>query len=292
MPARLAEALMAGQAFSRGRLTPQLDLQYGGQHGYTPNHGEWVSTTHYVRRNLVCLLLEAPKGFQDMPDPDFMVSALKSMVEVQALSWEGFNMGLEVEWAETAVSGGNEMFQDIVNVTRTRTVPKCKLKEMYGRPIQNFLDMWIRYLMMDPDTKAPMLSTIAGLKPNDQLADTYACTMLFYEPDPTYTKIAKSWLVCNMMPKGTGAIEGKRDLTAPGEPLEIDLEWSGLAMSGLGIDAFAQQIMDQMILANANPFLRNSYMEGITADVADSISGGYKATMEDLGNDVVQPSGI
>ena len=289
---RFADALMNNQAFARGRLTPELDLFRGGQHGYTPNHGEWVSTTHYVRRNLVCLLLEAPKGFQDMPDPDYMVSALKSLVEVQALSWDGFNMGLEVEWNETAVSGGNEMFQDIVNVTRTRTQPKMKFKDLYGRPGQNFLDMWIRYLMMDPDTKAPMLSTIAGLKPNDMLADMYAATMLFYEPDPTYTKIAKSWLVCNMMPKGTGPIEGKRDLTAAGEPVEVEIEWSGLAMSGLGIDAFAQQLLDQMLLANANPFLRNSYMTGITADVASSIAGGYKATMEDLGADVVQPSGL
>ena len=287
---RLATALMTGQAQSRGRLTPELDLQFGGQNGWGPNVGEWVSTTHYVRQNLVCLLIEAPLGFTMMPDPDFWVSALKSMFEVHAKSIEGFNQALTVEVAEVAVSGSGEMFQDITNVTRARVTPTFTWTDMYGRPMQHFLYDWITYLMADADSKVPMLSTIAGLKPNDRLADMYAATALFYEPDPTHTKVAKAWLTCNMYPKGTGDIIGKRDLTSPGEYADLSIEFTGLTQTGLGVVAFAQAMLDQINIANANPNLRNAFMQAITADVAGNMQAGYKGTAETLGGDVVQPS--
>lgn len=287
---RLTDALMTGQAFSRGRATPQLDLQYGGQNGWAPNLAEWVSTTHYVRKNLVCLLLEAPKGFSMMPDPAFWISALKSMVEVHAKTIEGFQTGLTVETSTTAVSGGGEMFQDVTNVTRNRVEPVFTFTDMYGRPIQHFLHDWITYLIADPDSKVPMLSTIAGLKPNDQLADMYSATMLFYEPDPTHTKVAKAWLTTNMYPLSTGDITGKRDLTSAGELSELSITFSGVTQTGLGVVAFAQTLLDRINIANANPNLRNAFMDDITADVSGNMQAGYKGTAEDLGADVVQPS--
>jgi hypothetical protein len=290
--ARLADAVMKTQAFARGRNVKPLDLQFGGTHGYAPNANEWVSATKYVRKNLVVLAFQAPTGFHRMPNSEFMISAWKSLIETQAKRWEGFNRGLTIEWAETAVGGGGEKWHDWTKVTRAQTVPKCSVTDLAGRPVQNFLDDYTRYLIADPDTGIPMLSTIAGYKPDDQLADTYAGTILAYELDPTHTKVAKSWLVVNFAPKsGTGDIEGIRDMTAAGELKEFDIEWTGWAVSGLGIDAMAQTVVDGMQLANANPFLRRAHIEAVDAFVADNMAGGYKATMEDLGADTVMTSG-
>lgn len=289
--ARLADALLTGQAFSRGRKVQQLDLQYGGQNGYAPNLAEWASTTHYVRRNLVCLLIEAPKGFAMMPDPAFYVSALKSMVEIHAKTWDGFASGLTVDaGAETAVGGAGEMFQDFVNVTRARTNPVSTFTDMYGRPIQHFLHDWITYLIADPDTKVPALSTIAGVKPADLLADMYSATMLFYEPDPTHTQVAKAWLTTNMYPKTTGDIIGKRDLTAAGEILDLSIEWTGLTQTGAGVVNFAQTLMDAMNLANANPMMRNSFIQAIASDVSSNVSKAYKGSMEKVGTEAALKS--
>ena len=282
---RLADAILSG-AYSKGRA-PMTDLQYGGQNGFAPNLAEWVSNTHYVRRNLVCILIEAPKGFQLMKEPNFWVNALKAMVEVHAKSIDGFSAGLEVDTsAETAVSGGGEMMQDFTNVTRARTNPSFSFVDMYGRPIQNFLHDWIINLIGDPDSKIPAISTMEGVKPKDLLADMYSATMLFFEPDPTHTKVAKAWLTTNMYPKGTGEITGKRDLTAAGELSELTIEFTGLSQSGLGVISFAQALLDKINITNANPFARPAFVQKLDSDVANSgakESTGYKEGAETLG---------
>ncbi len=278
--ARLSDAVL-NNAYSRGEA-PMLDLQYGGQMGYAPNLTEWVSNQSYVRRNLVCLLIEAPRGFQFLQDPPFWVGALKAMVETHAKSIDGFNAGLEVEVSETPVSGGGEMQQDPTNVTRARSNPSFTFVDKYGRPIQSFINEWIRALIMDPDSKVPDIATLSGQKPSDLLADMYSATMLFFEPDPTHTKVAKAWLTTNMYPKGTGEITGKRDLTSAGEVSEFTIEFTGVTQSNKAVRLFAQKLLDGINLTNANPYLQKSFVDNISSDVA-AVGRGYKAQAETLG---------
>lgn len=280
---RLADAILTG-AYSSGKA-PMLDLQYGGQNGYAPNLTEWVSNQSYVRKNLVCLLVEAPRGFQYLPEPAFWVGALKSMVELHAKTIDGFSAGLEVEVAENAVSGGGEMQQDPTNVTRARTNPSFSFVDKYGRPIQNFIYEWITNLIMDPDSKVPNIATLGTLKPNDLLADMYGATMLFFEPDPTHSSINKAWLTTNMYPKLTGDITGKRDLTTAGETSEFTIEFTGLSQSTLGVRTFAQSILDRINFTNANPNLRPAFVSKIDSEV---VGRGYAEQVTDLGNTAVR----
>lgn len=278
---RLSDAILAG-AYAKGKA-PMTDIQYGGQNGFAPNLAEWVSNTHYVRRNLVCILIEAPAGFQLLDESQFWVRALKSMVEVHAKTIDGFSSGLEVEYQETAVSGGGEMMQDYSNITRARTNPSFTFVDMYGRPIQNFIHDWIVNLIGDPDSKIPMISTMdKGKRPADLMADMYSATMLFFEPDPTHTKVAKAWLTTNMAPKGTGEITGKRDLTAGGELSELTIEFTGLTQTGLGVVAFAQALLDKINITNANPYAAVAFSKGIHSEVDASGTVGYKAGVKNL----------
>jgi hypothetical protein len=258
-----------------------LDPTYGGQNGFAPNLTEWVSQTHYVRRNIHCILLEAPRGFQYLPQPEFWVRALKNMVEVHARTIEGLNAGLEAEFSTTAVSGGGEMFEDTTNVTRTRSDVTFGLTDLYGRPMQNFLHNWITYLMGDPDNKVPMINTILGTRPEDMLADIASATMLFIEPDPTHSKVGKSWLGTNMRPRTTGPIEGRKDLTAAGDLSELSIGFTGVYQSGVGVDLFAQAILNSLNLNNANPNLRPAFAKGIHSDVF-ATGRGLTGNMNDL----------
>jgi len=279
---RLADAILTG-GYADG-AAPMLDLQYGGQNGYAPNLVEWVSNQSYVRRNLVCLLVEAPRGFQFMQDPQFWVRALKSMVERHARSIEGFARGLEVATAETPVSGGGEMQQDPTNVTRARSNPSFTFVDKYGRPIQTFIEEWVTNLIMDPDSKVPNIATLDGVRPQDLLADMYSATMLFFEPDPSFTSIAKAWLTTNMYPKMTGDIIGKRDLTSDGETSEFTVDFTGVSQSTLGVRAFAQRLLDGMNITNANPYLQPAFMDRIEPDVDGLANGiGYREQAEELG---------
>ena len=283
---RVVDAILSGP-FTEGYSAPMLDLHYGGQQGYAPNLTEWVSNQAYIQRPLICLLVEAPAGFQFLPDPDFYVGALKALVEQHAKSITGLNATIDVEWgAENAVSGGGEVQQDFTNVTRTRSSPTFTWIEKYGRPIQTYLQEWITMLLADPDTKVPGIATLPNVKPTDLLADMYAATMLFFEPDPTQTTVLKAWLVTNMAPKTTGNIEAKRELSSSMEQLELSVEFTALSQSSLGVRMFAQAILDSINLANANPNLAPAFVEGIQADVA-AINTGYIANAEGLGASAV-----
>lgn len=274
--ARLTNALLGNNAFGNGSTAPMLDLTYGGQMGWAPDLTQWVSNQAYVRRPLVCILLEAPRFFQLMPNPQVWVQSLKSLLELTPTVIEGMNATMEIDWDEHPVGGAGEVQQEVMNSKRTRSEPVFTWIEKYGRPIQNFLQQWISYGIMDPETKYAMIGTLGqGHAPSDLLADWYTASCLFFEPDPTHTKVMKSWVTTNMMPKGTGEIIAKRDLNSNSELTTLTITFSALSQYNLGTNAFAQQILDGINLQNANPYLQPAFIQGLSADVASATASGY-----------------
>jgi len=270
---RLTDAILqTTTSYAQGHGAPMVDLQHGGQMGYSPDLAEWVSNQAYVRRNLICLLVEAPKGFSLLPNPESWIATLRSLVELHPLSIDGLNAGLEVEWAQNPVGGGGQIQEDFTDVKEVQSSPVFRWGEKYGMPIATFFRGWITNLMMDPNTKYANVATLAN-KPTDLLSDMTAATMIFIEPDPTHTKVVKSWLVTNMMPKGTGEIIGRRDVTQANETPTYDITFSGIAQFGVGVDQFAQQLLDGISLTGANPQLRPAFVNAITADILATKKG-------------------
>lgn len=285
---RLANALLTG-AFASNSTSPMLDLRLGGQNGYSPQLTAWVSNQAYVQRNMTALVIEAPVGFQYMPDPGFWVGAFKALIELHPKSITGFARGLETEWVENAVGGGGEMQQDFTNVTRARTVPNFTFIEKYGRPIQTFLEEWITQLMADPETKIANITTLPGVRPTDMLADMYTGTALFFEADPSNTTVLKAWLTTNMAPKTTGDITGKRELSAAMESGEFSVEFTGISQSSLGVRLFAQALLDSINFTNANPNLAPAFVQAIDPNVlaANTPLGGYANQVQTMGANAV-----
>ncbi len=283
--ASLTEALLQQKAFGMNVNQPILDLTYGGQQGWAPNLKEWISNQAYIRRNLVCILLESPKFFTLMPDPDKWVSTLKSLVELHARSIEGFNAGLKVSTDTHPVGGAGELQDEVTNVERERSVPSFTFIEKYGRPIQTFIQHWIEYALMSPETKYALAGTLEN-KPGDMLADWFSMSCLFFEPDPTHSKVVQAWVTTNMFPMETGEIIGKRDLSSPSEILSLTIPFSGISQYGLGVNLFAQKILDSINHTKANPYLRPSFVDDISSDVTKAAEG-YKKGVEDLRNSAV-----
>lgn len=283
---RITSAILDQRAFGIGTTQPMVDLTYGGQNGWSPNLVEWASNQGYVRRNLQCVLLEAPRFFTLMPDPQKWVSTLKSLMELHVKTIDGFNAGLTVEFDEHAVGGGGEFQQEITDVKRARSEPSFGFVEKAGMPIATFFEHWIRYGMMDPDTKYAMIGTLAGERPDDMLPDWFTMSCLFYEPDPSHRKIIKSWVTTNMMPRGNGDNIGKRDLTAASEVSNITIDMTGISQFNLGTNLFAQRILDTINLNNANPYLRPSFIQDISSDVNAAEEGIIK-NITDLGASAV-----
>jgi hypothetical protein len=291
---RIANAILQNTtAFAQGHNNPMLDLQYGGQMGFTPNYTQWVNNQQYIRRNLICLLIEAPLGFQYLPNPDVWVGTLRALVELHATRIEGLNAHLTVDVAETPVGGGGNVQQDVVDVKRERSAPQFTWNEKYGMPVTMFHQGWITNLLMDPDTKFANIATLGSGStygpPPDMLADMYSATMIFIEPDPTHTRVVKSWLVTNMFPLSTGDIVGSRDLTAQADKLDVNIQYAGIAQYGLGVDAFAQQLLTSISIANANPYTVNAFANQIDPNVAATTTG-YQNEVATIAVNQVSPT--
>lgn len=283
--ARLTDALtgIANKGHARGYTQPMLDLNHGGQMGFAPDLTQWVSNQAYIRRNVFCLLLEAPQFFRYLPEPEKWVNTLRALVELHPKTIEGLNAGLTVEVAETPVGGGGEMQEEVTDVKRARTQPVFTFDEKYGMPIQTFIREWITQGLMDPDSKVANVGTLNGNRPNDMLADMYSMTCAFIEPDPTHRKVVKSWITTNMFPKSTGDIIGKRDLTTASEITTLNIEFTGVSQFNLGTNALAQRLLDNININNANPYLRPAFIQSIAPDVTAQ-NNGYAAQSNNLSN--------
>lgn len=104
---RLKGTLIDAQAYNRGRdgQSPQIDLSLGGQYGYQPDFAAYPSNTGYTPRNLIPILVEAPRGFQNLPNPQKWVAVLKSLMENQSKNITGLRTGITVEASERPVGG-------------------------------------------------------------------------------------------------------------------------------------------------------------------------------------------
>lgn len=282
------EALLAEQrGITSGAHNHMVNIVDAGMQGYTPDYSMVNSNANYVRPPLIAILVQAPRGFQDLPDPDSWVGALKAMIERHATRIEGLRSTLNVEWQETPIGGAGEMQQDVSNITRERSEPSFTWPEKYGKPFKALLQGWILNLLGDPNNKIPMVVTRNPANRYDMLPSYRGATVLFIEPDPTHTRVVEAWMTTNMMPNTSGPIEGSRDLTAGMELNEIQVTFSGVTQYGVGVNDYAQKVLDSLNLANANPFHQPVMIDEIDADVASS-ENGYVEQIDEASNTYIR----
>lgn len=287
---RLTETILGQRAYGENKLAPMVDTAQleAGQLGLQPMFEGYVSNAAYVKRNLIAILVESPRGFEDLPEPAKWHATLKQLIETQSKSIEGLSNTLTVDFSDSnPVGGAGELQEDVTNVTRSRSVPVHVWTEKYGKPINAFFTGWITGLLMDPNTKVPgVAGNGQANRPTDLLPDYTGMTVLYLEPDPTNTKVMTSWLCTNMHPKTAGDVTGRRDLTAAGEPVDYSIEFTSLTQVGLGVDLFAQSVLDELNLSGINPNLRPAFVDQISADVK-AAQNGYTEQLEETASTMV-----
>lgn len=285
---RLSDSILGSNvAMARGVTGVMLNPLRGGQMGYAPNYTEWVNNQQYIRKNLIPILLEAPTGFQYLPNPEMWIGTLRAIIELHAQRITGLSATLEVETASTPFGGSGQQQEDPTNVTESQSQVTIELNEKYGMPFARFFDGWIRHLVMDPYSKYATINTLTtGPRVPDMLADRYSMTCLFIEPDPSHTTVVKAWLGTGMFPKSGVEITGSRDLTAAGEQMNYSISFTGIYQYGLGVNQFAQKILDNISITDASPYTMAAFIDGISADVA-ATSVGYTSSVANTANDEI-----
>lgn len=270
-------------AYAAGSQAPMSNLSWTGTMGWAPNQTNWASSQPYVGRNLISILMEPPRGFQVMPEPDKWILTLKSLVETVPTSITGLNAGLELTTDSVAYGGDGSVFEVPTDCKRVVTDVNMTFYERNGLPIFRYFDYWIRLFIMDPITKVAMVNTIPTSKVTDLFADQYAMTMLFIEPDPSNRYVNQAWLVTNMFPKGTGENSAKRDMAGGMQRRDITIQFAGIAQYGVGVDAAAQAILDTYRITGADPHAREAFMRNVSARIRETDKAdGYKRTIDEI----------
>lgn len=294
--ARQTGTLLSGtDGYAQLSYAPTVDLRQTGQNGFIPDYRTYLSNSAYVQRPVICFLLEYPRGFDYLPNPEIYIGTLKQLVETQAKSIDGLNGTVSVEYIDNPVGASGEVQHDYSATKRAPSNPVFVWVERQGTPIKLFFDAWIFNLLGHPDTQTPMINSYAqgGTGANngtlyfDFLPDFNSCSMLFVEPDPFQRRVVEAWLCVNMMPKGSGDISGKREIGASMQSREVQVEFTCMQMMTNGVKQFGQRLLDQLNYVGLNPHNRRSAIEYVNTKVAEAgnVSVGWSPTDK---NDNVQ----
>lgn len=285
---RLSNAIRAQQGFTANSQVVAVDIRQGMQNGSQTDFRGFVSNASYIRKNIICVLMEAPRGFRDLPgDESDWVGTLKALVELAPRTIEGLNSTTTYSFEDVPVGGAGEVQSNWSNTTRTPSTPTFGWVEKYGLVINRFMRGWGDGLLGDAITKYPtVIANSAANQPTDLLPDYTSATMLFIEPDPTHTQVQRAWLSCNMMPKTAGDEVGSRDLTQGGQLAEYSIEFTAMTQIGAGVNDLARVVLQSFNLSGMNPNLQQAFISDISADVkAQSV--GYQAQMASTANNKV-----
>lgn len=239
------------------KSAPLLNLAYGGTNRFIASLGtkingmtfaEWNSNAPYIKMNVIPVLLDYPKFFDFMPNSDQWIMILKSLMEKLPLTIDGLNSTINVEFDESPATR-HEVLEEATNSTRERSSITYNFKERANRSIQNFLDIWIRYGIMDPDTSTALVSQF--IDSPDQYNGIYlpnfkSCTMMFIEPDLMRKQVVNAWFCTNMQPKTTGEITGKADIRSAAEAPELSIGFTSITLNNQATKELAQSLLDKM----------------------------------------------
>lgn len=280
--ARVENALLGqGQAYMFGTTNPALDIALGGQMGWSVNMVEWVNAQPYVRIDMVPIVMEVPTGFQDLPDSQLWIDAYVALWGTRMSRITGIQSTLTVDVVESAVGRAGEMFEVPSNATMARSQLSTECDEIYGRPIQKYLEAYNNLLIRDPNTGIANINTLSSTTRTDMLADVYSGTILFFEPNPCFAEPQDAVLCCNVFPKGAGDRTMSRELGQGGDKVTLNIEWGCIAQRGYGVLKLAREMMQLINIAGANPTMAVPLVSEASAD-AQSARRSFQQGVADL----------
>ena len=288
---RYTDVMIGQRAYGDGASSGTIDLAQAGTRQFAHDIANLSANTPYVRRNVIAVLLDAPEFFKYMADTDLLVRGLKRLIETHARTITGLNQTIHTEYAEAPSGGSGEVIETITNVTRERSNPTITCYELAGRTVTRFLNMWIRYGLGDENSKVPLVVTEANLKASQWTQNFASATVLFFEPDPTFSDINAAWLCTNMQPKDGVNWEGGKDAGVMGVYEELSIPFTATTEVSVSVDNLAREIMGNMNKAGLNPARTQSVLGAYSADVAKA-TNGLKEQLDDGANNRVEYTNV
>lgn len=285
---RLAGTVTPKTGYTVGSQMPIVDLANGGSFGHAIDWASYNTDTPHVLQPMTVRVIETPRGFDDLDEPEKWREALVATFERHARQWSGLTSTLSLDTAESDYGNAGEKIEAPRKMTRARSQPTAQYQDKYGRPISHLHIGWGLNLLQDPETNVPNVVTREGVDARDFLLDYIGATVLFFVTDKSMRYVDMAWLVTGMYPRSFPPEEGKRDSVAGGEMLEFDIEYTGITQTGNGVKLFAQKILNNMSLTLTNPMNREAFVSEIHADVL-ATDQTYQDQLERIAASTIRP---
>ena len=264
---RIVDSIMGkDEGYSGG--TPTTNLAYGGQNGLMTaigsvgpdgkKYSEWISSVPYVSKNVIPVIFSYPGFFKYMPNPEFWRRSYKALIELHPESIEGLQSGLTVEFDETKIAGTNNILHTPTDVNRATSDLTLTFKEKANKTIQKFIDVFLRYGVMDPDFKKPLVSELLS---ESDLAnmnhvysnDMFTASILFIEPDNLHRSVVDAWFLVNVGFKDNGERTGASKRNDAGEGLSLSIAMTSLTLAGDAVMELANNTLKKLTVLRSNP---------------------------------------
>ncbi len=277
---RLKEAFKEKDVLGRDHLA--LNAKFGSQQGYMPSLGakmedgktyeEWLNDAAFVSVDVIPFVLSTPKYFDFFDNPKDWTDLFISIFELHPETIDGLDATLTVETDQHNVGRGGQTFKEVTGVKRPETSVKYTLREKRGKPINRFLDIYIRYCIQDHELGKPLVTLMPKFKKGLHTPDMYSFSTLFVEPDITHNNVIEAYLVLNQFPTTAGTVTSKRDLSTGGEMVVYDIETGGIMVYNESIRKLGQHFLDSLTVTSVNPDTVVSALnpEDLQATVKDS----------------------
>lgn len=243
-----------------------LDLRYGGQHGYAINIGgagegveDWLNAAPYISRRIITVVLDTPKFFNYYENARVLKDYFINLLETGAEKVTGLKGGLTMNTDSFQISGDGAEFETFTKMVREQPSVTYTFREREGKPIGAFWDWFMRHGVNDPDAQRPMVTTLDSFVNATSDAEKlygpsmWTSTVLHFEPSFSFLDITEAWFAVNHFPKSSGSYESQYDLTADGEMLAYDIEFTGIYRNNAAVRAFAKTILDGMKTMKQDP---------------------------------------
>ena len=287
------------KGYTADTTSPVINIEDGNFEGYLPelakvvngqNYESWINGAAYLSRQIIPVVIRTPKAFDILAEKDLGDRLKKiwiNMVTTAPLTITGFNRTLTAETTEHRIGAAGEMFDEFTKVTRARTVVTTTYNERMAKPYNKFLDFIIRYLILDPDTQSPLITTLQlvdGALDKGELYtnDYFTGTIMGIEADVINKNVVETYIVANFAPKSAGESTARRDLGGSAEMAEYSIEWTGITTSGESARVYGQTTLDRMTIFKTSPDTAPLFINATEARVANekSDTGFNKAPIE------------
>lgn len=268
-----------------GKITPMARLNVDGQNGITTDFRTLNAMTPYVKQNLLCFVLEVPRGFAFLPGGRDLAIGLKSLMETHSEQIDGLDGTLRANYAQV-VAGANDMLDVFTHATLERSEPAHTWTERYGMAIYRLIETWIVMLLGDPRTRIPGIVTLAqsgyggnnmfsqkgrGYEAYTLLPENTSMTALYVEPDPTCSFPVKAFLCANMMPDSPGNYTGSMEKQGSPSTEQVTVKFTCIQEIGPGALNLAASVLNHINKVGLSSNNRRAFIGDNYEEVAASV---------------------